>query len=154
MGFSRQEYWSGLPFLSPGDLPDPGIEPRSPAFQADALTSEPPGKPSKCFRWIIKQMGAFTSLTNWPPLFHLFLVSCSHVLKLPLDFVCLSRHPDFCTGRYSITICHDVLSRFSHVPTLLRPFGLQPASLLCPWVLQAKTLEWASMPTESTFLLN
>ena len=45
MGFSRQEYWSGLPFPSPGDLPHPGIEPRSPAFQADALTSEPPGKP-------------------------------------------------------------------------------------------------------------
>ena len=45
MGFSRQEYWSGLPFLSAGDLPDPGIEPWSPAFQADALTSEPPGKP-------------------------------------------------------------------------------------------------------------
>ena len=44
MGFSRQEYWSGLPFPSPGDLPDPGIEPRSPALQADALTSEPPGK--------------------------------------------------------------------------------------------------------------
>ena len=43
VGFSRQEYWSGLPFLSPGDLPDPGIEPRSPALQADALTSEPPG---------------------------------------------------------------------------------------------------------------
>ena len=37
MGFSRQEYWSGLPFPSPGDLPDPGIEPRSPALQADAL---------------------------------------------------------------------------------------------------------------------
>ena len=46
MGFSRQEYWSGLPFPSPGDLPDPGIEPRSPALRADALTSEPPGKPS------------------------------------------------------------------------------------------------------------
>ena len=43
--FSRQEYWSGLPFPSPGDLPDPGIEPGSPALQADALTSEPPGKP-------------------------------------------------------------------------------------------------------------
>ena len=41
MGFSRQEYWSGLPFSSPGDLPDPGMEPGSPAFQADALTSEP-----------------------------------------------------------------------------------------------------------------
>ena len=43
MGFSSQEYWSGLPFPSPGDLPDPGIEPRSPALQADALTSRPPG---------------------------------------------------------------------------------------------------------------
>ena len=38
------EYWSGLPFPSPGDLPYPGIEPRSPALEADALTSEPPGK--------------------------------------------------------------------------------------------------------------
>ena len=44
MEFSRQEYWSGLPFPSPGDLPDPGIEPGSPTFQADALPSEPPGK--------------------------------------------------------------------------------------------------------------
>ena len=43
MGFSRQEYWSGLPFPSPGDLPNPGIKPRSPALQADSLTSEPPG---------------------------------------------------------------------------------------------------------------
>ena len=46
MGFSRQEYWSGLPFPSPGDLPDPGIEPGSPALQTDALPSEPPGKPN------------------------------------------------------------------------------------------------------------
>ena len=45
MGFSRQEYWSGFPFPSPGKLPDPGIKPRSPALEADALTSEPPGKP-------------------------------------------------------------------------------------------------------------
>ena len=45
MGFSRQEYWSGLPFPSPGYFPDPGIEPGSPTLQADALTSEPPGKP-------------------------------------------------------------------------------------------------------------
>ena len=43
MGFSRQAYWSGLPFPSPGDLPDPGTEPRSPTLQADALTSEPLG---------------------------------------------------------------------------------------------------------------
>ena len=44
MGFSRQEYWSGLLFPSPEDLPNPGIKPGSPALQADALTSEPPGK--------------------------------------------------------------------------------------------------------------
>ena len=43
MEFSRQEYWSGLPFPSPGDLPNPGIKPRSPTLQADALPSEPPG---------------------------------------------------------------------------------------------------------------
>ena len=46
MGFPRQEYWSGLLFPSPGDIPSPGIEPRSPALQADSLLlSEPPGKP-------------------------------------------------------------------------------------------------------------
>ena len=45
MGFSRQECWSGVPFPSPGDLPNPGIEPGSPALQADALPFEPPGKP-------------------------------------------------------------------------------------------------------------
>ena len=39
MGFSRQEYWSGLPFPSPEDLPNPGIKPRSPALQADALAA-------------------------------------------------------------------------------------------------------------------
>ena len=45
MGFSKQECWNGLPFPSPGDLPDPGIKPGSPALQPDALPSEPPGKP-------------------------------------------------------------------------------------------------------------
>ena len=45
MGFSRQEYWKGLPFPSPGNLLDPGIKPRSLALQADSLPSEPPGKP-------------------------------------------------------------------------------------------------------------
>ena len=44
MQFSRQEYWSGLPFPSPGDLPDPGIEPTSPVLQADSLPSDPGGK--------------------------------------------------------------------------------------------------------------
>jgi len=47
MEFSRQEYWSGLPFPSPGDLPNPGTELRSPALQVDSLPSEPPRKPRK-----------------------------------------------------------------------------------------------------------
>ena len=44
MGFSRQDYWSGLPFASPGDLPDPGIKPSSPTLQEDSLPSKPPRK--------------------------------------------------------------------------------------------------------------
>ena len=62
MGFSRQEYWSGLPLPSPGDLPDPGIEPRSPALQADALTSAPPGNP-----WISYRYTYIPSLLKLPP---------------------------------------------------------------------------------------
>ena len=49
MEFSRQVYWSGFPFPSPGDLPDPGIEPGSPASQADTLPSEPSGKPNMLY---------------------------------------------------------------------------------------------------------
>ena len=53
MGFSRQEYWSGLPFPPPGDLPNPGIEPRSLALKADAVTSEPQGSPNiKCILFL------------------------------------------------------------------------------------------------------
>ena len=64
MGFSRQEYWSGLPFPTPGDLPDLGIEPASPALQAYSLPSEPLGKP----KWVLRcpgwDLGAM--LCGWP----------------------------------------------------------------------------------------
>ena len=64
MGFSRQEYWSGLPFPSPGDLPNPGIKPRSPALQADTLTSEPPGTVWITTNWkILQEMGIPDHLT-------------------------------------------------------------------------------------------
>ena len=55
MGFPRQEYWSGLPFPSPGDLPDPGIE--HPTSQADSLPTEPPGKPYLNYGYSLKQDG-------------------------------------------------------------------------------------------------
>ena len=59
VGFPRQEHWSGLPFPSPGDLPDPGIEPISPALQADSLLSEPPGKPEVTFYIILMHISHF-----------------------------------------------------------------------------------------------
>ena len=68
MGFSRQEYWSEVPFPSPGNLPSPGNEPGSPALQADALPSEPPGKP--LVRTVLrcnmdKNQGKLDSLAAW-----------------------------------------------------------------------------------------
>ena len=59
MGFFRQEYWSGFPFPSPGDLPYPGIEPRSPTLCADALPSGPPGKPLRLSYCLINPHSAF-----------------------------------------------------------------------------------------------
>ena len=55
MGFSRQEYWNGLPCPSAGDLPDPGIEPGSPTLQAESLPSEPPGKPSLSYIFLVQR---------------------------------------------------------------------------------------------------
>ena len=67
MGFSRQEYWSGLPFPSPGDLPNPGIELGSLSLEADALTSEPPGKPSDTYMYICAVFScSVMSSALWP----------------------------------------------------------------------------------------
>ena len=72
MGFSRQEYWGGLPFPSPGDLPHPGIEPRSPALQVDSLPAEPPGKPKNTgvgslslLQGIFPTQGSNPGLPHW-----------------------------------------------------------------------------------------
>ena len=60
MGFSRQEYWSGLPVPSPGDLPNPGIEPGSPTLQVDSLPSESPGDFSPKVSFVICGRGDYT----------------------------------------------------------------------------------------------
>ena len=65
MEFSRQEYWSGVPFASQGDLPDSGIEPRSPALQTDSLLSEQQGKQWIHMVWINAKDTIDTNL-NWP----------------------------------------------------------------------------------------
>ena len=71
MGFCRQEYWSGLPCPPPGDLPNPGIKPRSPTLQADSLQAEPQGKPL-CSREDVKIVGPNNSVNGiiryWPEL--------------------------------------------------------------------------------------
>ena len=69
MEFSREEYWSGYPSASPGDLPNPGIEPRSPVLQADSLPAEPTGKPKNAgvgsvslLQWIVPTLESNPSL--------------------------------------------------------------------------------------------
>ena len=85
MGFSRQEYWSGLPFPSPEDLPSSGIKPGSPALQADALTSEPPGIPYFIYSGVY--MSVPISQFILPPLPHgnhkfIFYICDSVVFKI------------------------------------------------------------------------
>ena len=68
-GFSRQEYWSGLPFPSPGDLPDSGIEPMSPALAGRFFTTKPPGKPIKGnlgkLKIKIEEIGIYGRYIGW-----------------------------------------------------------------------------------------
>ena len=99
MGFSRQEYWNGLPFPSPGDLPNPGIKPWSPALQVDSWPSEPVGKP--------KYVYSFNQI--WKSFGHYFLKHfLSSSLFSPLETLttwmvgCLMlSHTHWCSFRFS-----------------------------------------------------
>ena len=73
MGFTRQEYWSGFPFPSPGDLPDPGIEPRSPALQADSLPTELQRKPHIWYMSLIAEKSSSYSIYYWKSLLNALL---------------------------------------------------------------------------------
>ena len=72
MELSRPEYWSGQPFPSPGDLPNPGIKPRFPALQVDSLPAELPGKPTtKVFLKVLSSVGPFKDVTAfWVVIFY------------------------------------------------------------------------------------
>ena len=85
MRFSRQEYWSGLHFLLQGDLPNPGIEPRSPALEVDSLLSAPPGKPIESIQYrLINVHVIWASLTSL--VFFFCLVSIDIKLKTDLQW--------------------------------------------------------------------
>ena len=113
MGLSRQEYWSGLPYLPPGDLPNPGIEPRSPALQADSLLSEPPGETKNtemgCHTFL---QGIFPTQGSNPGLPHcgqiLYYLSHQGNVAIPSEFsvaswtwYCFTEciHPMLCTNK-------------------------------------------------------
>ena len=87
IGLSRQEYWSGLPFPSPGDLPDPGIEPGSAALQADSLSTELPRKPPRRVIYIYlgvnKGVNSFYFLINLLDNFFNGIVEYCYILRKP-----------------------------------------------------------------------
>ena len=112
MGFSRQEYWSGLPFPSPGHLPDPGIEPRSPALQADSLLSEPQGK--------------LHSFTHFPPVNSNSSFQLLRPKRWESHLTLFSPHTTFdlaanATGHLQNISNSDLISRSPHLWTLLCP---------------------------------
>ena len=72
MGFSRLEYWSGLPFPFPGDLPNPGVKPGSPALQADSLASESPGKPKYRLQ-LINNVVLFSGVQQGESVIHIYV---------------------------------------------------------------------------------
>ena len=98
MGFSRQEYWSGLPFPSPGDLRDPGMEPSSPTLQEDSLPTEPPGKSP--------------SLPSWNQIFALFLECEALILGMNLGV-----HP-FLGSKISMPSKHLILCPLLLLPSI------------------------------------
>ena len=91
MGFSRQEYWDGLPCPPPGDLPDPGIEPRSPTLQEDTLPSEPPGNTMKYYS-AIKGNEALIHATTWVNLESIMLKERSQTQKTPYCMISFIWH--------------------------------------------------------------
>ena len=124
MEFSRQEYWSGLPFPSPGDLPNLGIKPGSPTLQADALPSEPPGKP---IVWICHILFIYASVDGhlgrpliWTVIDSLIQFFCGYIsiqyisdwhLKIRTTCLCISRML-LCTATLYLWETGDVWKSF------------------------------------------
>ena len=127
LGFSRQEYWSGLPFPSPGDLPNPGIESGSPALEADALTSEPP---KLWYKW--------TYLQNKQIHRHRKQSNGYHSGKgVGWD------KPGI--WNYQIQTAAAAAKSLQSCPTLCDPMDGSPPGSPVPGILQARILEWVAI---------
>ena len=132
MEFSRQEYWSGLPFPSPEDLPDPGIEPGSPALQADALPSEPPGKPWTLKFLVISQFLFYSSVVS---IYNNNKISVNTEFFDIMQLIIINtfKNVESCNlqgMRFQKTLllllCHSTMSNY------LLPYEQQHARLPCP----------------------
>ena len=132
VGFSRQEYWSGLPFPSPGDLPDPGIEPGSSALEADALTSEPPGKQNPGL------------LHSKQILYHLSHQELKKALLPPIGNQIPVSHM---TGGNALHSTDKDAKSFQSCPTLCTPLDCSAPGSSVPGLLQARILEWVIRPS-------
>ena len=134
MGFSKQEYWSGLPLPPPGDLPGPGIEPRSPALQADTLTSEPPGKPNGSrIYWLSKhlhfEMTVDTQIQNCQDQTHYPLFSKIFLSWLTYIPGNLAKFMDFIFYSFSLC-CFTIVSL--HVINIISEVSLKSKSSSLP----------------------
>ena len=134
MGFFRPEYWSRQPFPSPGDLPQPGIEPRSPALQADSLPVEPQGKSkntgvgsTSLLQWIFPTQGQ-----NWS------LLNCRQILY-QLSYQGSPK------SIIKVTNAAAAAKSLQSCPTLCDPIDNSPPGSPVPGILQARTLEWVAI---------
>ena len=132
MGFSRQGYWNGLPFHSPGNLPNPGIKPGSPALQADSLAAEPQGKPknSRVGSLSLLQWFFSTQELNWG------LLHCRRILNqlshqgCPKDLIERKKESDVTQS----------------CPTLCDPMDCTLPRSSVHGIFQARVLEWVAFP--------
>ena len=148
MGFSRQEYWSGLPFPSPGDLPNPGFESRSPALQADTLSSEPNAQPPS---WVsLPTVTAQLFLhsvcrPHWVPWNHTSIPT-SAIINSPMQGTGLQGPGPHSLHHFLLAKVEVLLTQ--SCPTL-QPRGLLPTRHFCHGILQARILEWVAIPFSS-----
>ena len=142
MEFSRPEYWSGQPFPSPRDLPNPGIEPRSPALQADSLPAKPPGKPKNI------GVGNLSFLQQIFPTqeSNRGLLHCKWIL-----YQLSQRSSIWCGFRIMcvcvcVCVCVRILSHSVVSDSLRPPWTVAYQAPLSKGILQARILEWVVMP--------
>ena len=137
MGFPRQEYWSGLPFPSPGDLPDPGIEPSSLALTGEFFITELPVMPFTSYVLETLAEKLFWFFTSY-----LLLVHSGPSVTVLSSNVAVPRKVLFFLACFL-----GMLSCFSRVPFFVTPWTAAHQAPLWDGILQASILKWVAMPS-------